>query len=62
MTFATGEMKPKTCERCRARLFDGLMFGVIRCRRCNWMNWFTDKWETDKLYKSKEHEYIVKTA
>lgn len=57
MTFATGDIKPKTCERCGARLFDGFMFGVIKCRRCNWMNWFTDK-----LYKPRENEYIIKSA
>lgn len=31
------------CAKCKRRLFDGFLYGVIKCYNCNWIMNFIDK-------------------
>jgi len=41
------------CERCRRRLFDGFLFGIIKCPHCNQMLELVDKKAEQEYHVAK---------
>jgi len=51
--LATGNIQPVRCS-CGQRLFDGFMFGAIKCHRCGRLHKF--------IAKEEKEAYIDKSA
>jgi len=41
------------CDRCRRRLFDGFLFGVIKCPHCNRLLELVDKKAEEEYHAAK---------
>jgi len=49
----TSNLPINRCDRCRRRLFDGFLFGVIKCPHCNRLSEFVDKKAEEEYHAAR---------